>query len=488
MAGCGGTADEQTHPGPEPGEDKTASSASLRKGAALVLTLAGKVTVVGISDANESAAEINQFLDPGDSLLTGPDSEALLLLTNGTTLSVGTDTKLELKAFYQENFDSRNATIGSLEEEASSSTVLLDLQVGDLVVDVKKLRKNSNFEISTPLGVAGIRGTSFKLLASADSTTLSVLTGRVDFVSPSEENFQVEASQGILAPKGDDPQIKPLAEKEKQAIKQAVDKAREKADEVDLNTLKDGLSFKNHVVPAAANLEMLWVEPGTFMMGSPPTEADRNKNETQHQVTLSKGFYLGKYEVTQAQYQAVAGSNPSEFNATGNGNRPVDNMIWTEANAFCSQLTKMEQNAGRLPEGWAYALLTEAEWEYACRAGTTTAYFWGNTITAANANWNYGKDPNQTVDVGQFAPNPWGFYDMHGNVSEWTTDKYKADYPSGLVTDPEVPSGRSSATLRVRRGGAWGSRGKQLRSAERGFTAGRRWNSIGFRLALKKIN
>jgi len=147
-----------------------------------------------------------------------------------------------MKAFYQADFKGGDAKVGSLEEEASSSNVLLDLKAGDLVVDVKKLRKKSNFEITTPLGVAGIRGTSFKLLASAESTTLSVLTGRVGFVSPSKESFQVEASQGILAPKGGNPKVSPLTKAQKQAIKATVDKARAKADDVELEALKYGLS------------------------------------------------------------------------------------------------------------------------------------------------------------------------------------------------------------------------------------------------------
>jgi len=237
LCGCGDAPEEKT----KPEEDPPSSEAGLSKGSALVLSLDGKVTVREKDGEKASPAELNQFLSAGVTLSTGPASNALLLLTNGTTLSVGPDTTLELKAFYQADFKSGDAKVGSLEEEASSSDVLLDLKAGDLVVDVKKLKKKSNFEISTPLGVAGIRGTSFKLLASAESTTLSVLTGQVDFVSPSKESFQVEASQGILSPKGGNPKLSPLTEAQKQAIKQAVDKAREKADEVELGTLKDGM-------------------------------------------------------------------------------------------------------------------------------------------------------------------------------------------------------------------------------------------------------
>ncbi len=238
LCGCGDAPEEKT----KPEEDPPSSEAGLSKGSALVLSLTGKVTVTSASDSEEDAAHVNQFISPGDFLVTGPRSDALLLLTNGTTLKVSPNTTYKLKAFYQADFKGGDAKVGSLEEEASSSNVLIDLKAGDLVVDVKRLRKKSNFEITTPLGVAGIRGTSFKLLASAESTDLSVLTGQVDFVSPAGKRFQIKAGQKIFAPKGEAPKINPLADKEKQAIKTTVDKARAKADEVELEALKYGLS------------------------------------------------------------------------------------------------------------------------------------------------------------------------------------------------------------------------------------------------------
>jgi len=233
-------------------------------------------------------------------------------------------------------------------------------------------------------------------------------------------------------------------------------------------------------------MDMLWVPARTFTMGSPTSEAGRQADrEDEHNVTLTKGFYLGKYEVTQAQYEAVTGLNPSEFNATGNGNRPVEKVTWTEAVAFCTQLTTQEQNAGRLPAGWAYVLPTESQWEYACRAGTTTAYSWGATIAAGNANWNHGADPNQTVNVGQFSANPWGFYDMHGNVWEWTADRYQAAYPTG---NPVIdPTGPASGSNRVRRGGSWNTDGTRLRSAKRNdLPPSSRHDGLGFRVGFQK--
>jgi formylglycine-generating enzyme required for sulfatase activity len=242
---------------------------------------------------------------------------------------------------------------------------------------------------------------------------------------------------------------------------------------------------------ATVAMDMLWVPAGTFTMGSPTTEAGRATNETEHNVTLTKGFYLGKYEVTQAQYEAVTGTNPSEFNATGNGNRPVEKVTWTEAVAFCNLLTNQEQAAGRLPAGWAYVLPTESQWEYACRAGTTTAYSWGATIASSNANYNWdgaattGNDFKQTRDVGQYAANPWGFFDMHGNVWEWTADWYQAAYPTG---NPVIdPTGPASGSHRVKRGGSWSHDGTDLRSAKRSHSPpSARNNFLGFRVGFQK--
>jgi formylglycine-generating enzyme required for sulfatase activity len=134
------------------------------------------------------------------------------------------------------------------------------------------------------------------------------------------------------------------------------------------------------------SMEMLWCKPGTFTMGSPKSEEDRElfgTDETQHTVTLTKGFWLGKHEVTQTQWQSIMKSNPSEYKGA---NHPVEKVSWKDATAFCYMLTERERNAGRLPVGWAFALPTEAQWEYACRAGTKTAYSFGAAITEKQVN------------------------------------------------------------------------------------------------------
>ena len=148
------------------------------------------------------------------------------------------------------------------------------------------------------------------------------------------------------------------------------------------------ISTPNHVAElnSTVNLEMIWVEPGTFTMGSPESEAGRNNEagrETEHNVTLTNGFYLGKYEVTQAQYEAVMAGVTGDLNATpsnyaGNPNRPVEKVSWEDVQVFLTRLNARVIETGNIPEGWAYVLPTEAQWEYACRAGTTTAYSWGD--------------------------------------------------------------------------------------------------------------
>ena len=233
-------------------------------------------------------------------------------------------------------------------------------------------------------------------------------------------------------------------------------------------------------------------------MGSPSTEAGRVSDETEHNVTLTEGFYLGKYEITQAQYEAVMTGNPDGLSPTpsqfgGNPNRPVEKVSWEDAQVFLNRLNDLEQTAGRLPAGWTYVLPTEAQWEYACRAGTITAYSWGATIANSNANYNWdggandGSDFKQTRDVGQYAANPWGFFDMHGNVWEWTADWYLAAYPTG---NPVVdPTGPSSASRRVVRGGSWSDGGPGLRSARRwDRLLGTRSNYLGFRVAFRQTS
>jgi len=216
-------------------------------------------------------------------------------------------------------------------------------------------------------------------------------------------------------------------------------------------------------------LEMMYIPGGTFTMEN---EAKRKANKTQHKVTLSP-FFMGSYPVTQAQWEAVMGNNPSRFKGA---NRPVERVSWGDAVEFCEILSRKTGKAYRLP--------TEAEWEYACRAGTTTPFYFGETITPDWVNYN-GNHPygsaSKTTDVGTFPPNRFGLYDMHGNVWEWCQD-WHGDYPTGSVTDPTGPD---TGSYRVKRGGDWSSTAGSCQSAYRdGDSPDDRDFRIGFRLAL----
>jgi len=249
----------------------------------------------------------------------------------------------------------------------------------------------------------------------------------------------------------------------------------------------------------SVTIEMVSIPAGTFTMGSPSTESGSYSNERpQHSVTLS-GFYMGKYQVTQEQYQAVMGSNPSYFKTavTGEsgtpGKLPVEQVSWYDALVFCNKLSIKEGlspaysiNSKTNPADWGavptsyddpkrttwdavvivdgstgYRLPTEAQWEYACRAGTTTAYNTGDTISD-NTGW-YDNNSGKTHQVGLKPANAWGLYDMHGNLWEWCWDWY-GTYPSTSQTDP---TGAVSGTLRVNRGGYWNNAATYLRSAYR---------------------
>jgi formylglycine-generating enzyme required for sulfatase activity len=233
------------------------------------------------------------------------------------------------------------------------------------------------------------------------------------------------------------------------------------------------------IIPELA-LELIWVEPGTFTMGSPVGEPERHKAEgPPTRVTLTKGFWLGKTEVTQAQYEAVTGTNPSTFKASGR-DAPVERVSWLDAMAFCRKLTERERAAGRLPDGYAYTLPTEAQWEFAHRAGSTAAYP-GEPDASA---WHDTNSKGTTHPVGQKRANAWGFHDMAGNVLEWCLDWY-GNYPGGAVNDP---SGPERGYYRMARGGSWRTEAHLGRSAARsGGSEARVDYTIGFRVALSVV-
>ncbi len=232
------------------------------------------------------------------------------------------------------------------------------------------------------------------------------------------------------------------------------------------------VSTGNKIVVQSINYEMVYIPPGTFMMGSPSNDPKRDSDERQHRVTLSKGFYMGLTEVTQAQWLKVMGNNPSGF---GNcDDCPVEKVSWNDCHEFIRKLNRMEGTD-------KYRLPTEAEWEYACRAGSEGAYCFGNdTESLSQYAWYIDNSGAKTHPVAGKKPNAWGLYDMHGNVWEWCSDWY-GDYPSETVTDPDGPSAGSS---RLSRGGCWYFGTRLCRSALRGgFDPSLRDSYLGFRLS-----
>ena len=232
---------------------------------------------------------------------------------------------------------------------------------------------------------------------------------------------------------------------------------------------------KEIVLGGGITMKLVLIPAGKFMMGSPDSEQGRNKSEgPQHEVVISKPFYMGVTEVTQAQYEAVMGTNPSNFKDATN---PVEMVSLTDATEFCKKLSEKTGQAVRLP--------TEAEWEYACRAGSNTRFSFGDSDSIlGDYAWWQSNSGGKTHPVGQKKPNAWGLYDMHGNVWEWCAN-WLGSYSSGSATDPRGPG---SGGYRVLRGGSWSSRdADSFRCAFRdrldrlGLTSRRDYN--GFRCA-----
>jgi len=228
------------------------------------------------------------------------------------------------------------------------------------------------------------------------------------------------------------------------------------------------------------NMEFVHVPAGTFLMGTTDLQQGSSKEKPQHLVHISKAFYLGKYEVTQKQWMAVMGNiNPSNFLSP---DHPVDEVSWNDVQLFIQRLNEKEK-------GNSYRLPTEAEWEYAVRAGSETDYCYGNDPEGEMLGkyaWFEQNAEQQTHPVGMLAPNAWGLYDMHGNVSEWIQDRYDKQYY--LNSPAQDPLGPETGHKRVVRGGSWINQAYSCRSAARGYYSPDYTDSdFGFRI-VKSIN
>ena len=263
---------------------------------------------------------------------------------------------------------------------------------------------------------------------------------------------------------GKDPQ-----EKEEPAVEKVASVSNEK--DITKEPTKKESSGKEEVTDLGKDvkLEMILIPAGKFVMGSPASEKGHRVNETQHEVTLTKPFYMGKYEVTQEQWDAVMINNRSFYRGP---KLPVTSVSWENCQEFIKKLNAKTSGGYRLP--------TEAEWEYSCRAGTTTAYSYGDSITKNDSN----VEGLSTKVVGSYKPNAFGLYDMHGNVWEWCED-WKVDYPKEAVIDPKGPEAGKN---RVLRGGSFTGVGMHSRSANWFDNLPSTWNIdyLGFRLAKTK--
>lgn len=239
-----------------------------------------------------------------------------------------------------------------------------------------------------------------------------------------------------------------------------------------------------HVVPLT---NMVLIPAGSFVLGSLADEQDREPDEGPVTSTSIRGaVWMGIYEVTQGEYQQRMGSNPSAF--TGDARRPVENVTWNDAMAYCAALTAEQRAAGNIPNHYEYRLPTEAEWERACRAGTGTRFHYGDDPAYADLArhaWYTSNSAGTTHPVGEKRPNAWGLYDMHGNVWEWCRDFYQTNYNGGAAVDPR---GADSGVNRVLRGGSWSTLARICRSARRfQFAPDLAINDFGFRVVLAEV-
>ena len=339
-------------------------------------------------------------------------------------------------------------------------------------MDIKKLNRQSSFMVNTKLGVAGIRGTQFGIFANNINTELSVLEGRVDFIDTKSKMKNLHILQKVNATALGAGNVDELRNDEKAILSKDLAESQRNISEFDLMSLSrvvDGYSKPNELlVESALGMKLIWCPPNKFTIGT------GDKKSPFRSIILTEGFYLGKYEVTHEEYREVTNKIHNHY---AKGTKKPVNVTWYEAVAFCAKLNNKE----KLPKDWKFSLPTEAEWEYACRAGTNTKYAFGNSLNEKQAGFRPGV--RDVVNVGTYPPNYWGFFDMHGNVWEWCQD-WRGPYPQYDEIDPTGPS---TGTFKALRSGGYMDTAERLGSsyrAEKEPTYGS--GTYGFRIALKK--
>jgi len=377
------------------------------KGAAIITFTQGSVKVVeersvesNFTDYEEdtfSQVVVGEMVPVGLNLVTGKNSEVHLLLTNGSIAYLGPESSLLLSAFWQNEFEGSNKNVSGLVSETSPSRLAFVLEEGDLVVEVKKLRKSSTFWIKTKLAHAGIRGTKFRLSASDYGTTLSVLEGKVELMDRNQNIQLVRTAEKVAVKDPAQVALNSLAAIEMVNIKRILAKVRKSSTQFSISELAEtveGFSKKASInLDTIKDLQLLFVRPGKI-----PSPTERGKF-----VLIRKGFYMSKYEITNQQYlQVMNPDDPSEFKTP---EASVRNISWHKANTFCEKLTNQERQKGSISDNWEFSLPTEVEWLHANSAGSGHIYWWGSSFAEDNAT----------------LPHPWGFEHMNDNYDEWSS-------------------------------------------------------------------
>ena len=345
-------------------EVSSEKSGEFFKGSTLVVSLEGEVKKIGfskkssssssdVSETSEDEIRVGDFLSIGSKIEVGVNSEVILLFSSGTITRVGQNTKFWVKDFLQKDFNNSEKDFSDLTDEVSMSTTFIELETGDLIVDVKKLNKDSTFEINTKLGVAGIRGTSFRIIASEDRSILTVLSGKVNFKPVNQSGILALSNKVVTKEKNKNYLITELGIQEKEKIAKILERANDEVKGISLSTMRSklGAKLRIHTVPSAENMEMIWV--------------DKEDRDSRNRI-LARGFFLGKYEVTQSQYAKVRSNistkqrYPSKFN--GNLNYPVESISYSDAKAFILRLNFLEKD--NLPKGWQYTLPTTQQLDF----------------------------------------------------------------------------------------------------------------------------
>lgn len=413
--------------------------------------------------------KVGETVEAGGVIITGSQSEAILLLTNGTLATLSENSRVVLDNLWQTPFKGSKKKINKIKEEPSLSRTALELDYGELIVDVKKLKKGSSFQVYSQFGQAGIRGTQFRFNAQANKNSLTVTEGQVDYLDPSRKIFSIGKDKSVASQADESSTTQKVQMGEREKIRNVISAASKTSASYNLKTLsqasqKASNAKKEFVVKSAGGLEMIWCEPGGGYFNSsisPPPF-----------VEIRQGFYLGKYEVMQEQYESVVDKNPSFFKGP---KMPVENISRGEILAFLKKLNELEKD--RIPIGWSFTLPIEFQLDYAKFCGSTNSSSryssgWGDSqgkvfkpkertwtfkngrkIVCESFSRVYEKDGRDVIHlklkgtpgygdsipldslsqmdiefvkklfrpslVGQYPPNAWGFFDMNGNVSEF---------------------------------------------------------------------